>query len=386
MIMQFSLRKASPTFLVTTASILFAASALPWSVFLLLPAFALLMELERKYHPASQGNKAFLYLFISLFIPLLIWNGSRHLWLLQAQPLTALSIIGVNALFMTLPFLFFHFTKAKSGNKFGQISLLIFWVAFEYVHQAWFLRWPLPSLGFELGAYPALVGFYSLTGHTGGTVWVLLIAFLLRDVVFEQANRLVLPLALLLPVLALPFAPEPEQQMGTPYEPNAGILPEGAFYEQLAPRPLAIPKGYFFERLIGLPYSDSVQQFVVSYQGGEGLLLGVYDLLLPSEVAKQAAKRDFVVIRSAEALPQPFVHTLKAFAISVHRSVLVVLPFEVKAFNAKGMPMDALKPANFHDDLTLFAKNGNYLGRLAAFLAVFMYLAAFVKGKVTEQA
>src|SRR5690606_20992454 len=92
---------------------------------------------------------------------------------------------------MCLPWLLFYFTKRKFGSITGYVSLIIYWLSFEYLHHNWELSWPWLTLGNAFATHPEWVQWYEYTGSTGGSLWVLIANVIAYSalVKFESVGR-----------------------------------------------------------------------------------------------------------------------------------------------------------------------------------------------------
>lgn len=120
--------------------------------------------------------KFFFYTYLTLFI----WNVSATWWIWNASAPGAAGAILANSLLMTIPWLGFYSTKKRFGNKIGYSSLIIYWLAFEYIHlQDWGLSWPWLTTGNSFATHTEWIQWYSFTGSSGGSLWVMGINILL---------------------------------------------------------------------------------------------------------------------------------------------------------------------------------------------------------------
>lgn len=141
--------------------------AAAWPVSGLVPlafvAFVPLLFLEEKH-----------YSFWISSLTFLIWNALTTWWVWKTTALGTIGMIVLNTLFMTTVFWAYHFVKSKFyGNNKGYYLLIIFVLAFEYLHLNWQLNWPWLNLGNVFSHYHSWIQWYSVTGIAGGTVWVL---------------------------------------------------------------------------------------------------------------------------------------------------------------------------------------------------------------------
>ena len=111
---------------------------------------------------------------------MLIWNAATTWWVWNASEPGAVGAILANSLLMCLPWLGFHFVKKSMGETIGYLSLVVFWLSFEYLHlQDWGLSWPWLTLGNVFATHPGWVQWYEYTGTSGGGCWVLAVNILL---------------------------------------------------------------------------------------------------------------------------------------------------------------------------------------------------------------
>src|SRR5690606_38560120 len=80
---------------------------------------------------------------------------------------------------MAIVFWLFHICKRKVGQREGYFALIIFWLAFEYLHLNWALSWPWLTFGNVFANTHSWVQWYEYTGILGGSLWVLLLNVLL---------------------------------------------------------------------------------------------------------------------------------------------------------------------------------------------------------------
>lgn len=142
--------------------------AAAWPVRGLVPlafvAFVPLLFLEEKH-----------YSFWISSITFLTWNTLTTWWVWKTTAAGTIGMIVVNSLLMTCVFWAYHFVKTKLyGEKKGYFILIIFVLAFEYMHLHWQLNWPWLNLGNVFSHYHTWIQWYSITGIAGGTIWVLL--------------------------------------------------------------------------------------------------------------------------------------------------------------------------------------------------------------------
>jgi apolipoprotein N-acyltransferase len=122
-----------------------------------------------------KSKKVVTHAYLSFFL----YNLISTWWIYYASAGGVLMAILANSALMAAVFYLFHLTKKYVGKKEGYISLLIFWIAFEYFHFHWELSYPWLNLGNTFSRVPWLVQWYSFTGTLGGTLWILVVNILL---------------------------------------------------------------------------------------------------------------------------------------------------------------------------------------------------------------
>ncbi len=104
----------------------------------------------------------------------LLWNVLTTWWIVNSTLQGGIMANTLNALFMSVVFQAFHWTKKHLRHPLaGYAALISFWVAFEYLHLNWDINWPWLNLGNGFSAWYKWVQWYEYTGTFGGTVWVL---------------------------------------------------------------------------------------------------------------------------------------------------------------------------------------------------------------------
>lgn len=112
--------------------------------------------------------------FAILFLHMLTWNVLTTWWVWNASLPGALGAFIANSLIMCVPWLLTRVVKRRLGKGIGYASLIIFWIAFEFLHQNWELSWPWLTLGNAFATHPQWVQWYEYTGASGGSLWILL--------------------------------------------------------------------------------------------------------------------------------------------------------------------------------------------------------------------
>ncbi len=144
--------------------------------FLSFVAWVPLLILEKNISDKNyKSQKVFTHAYLVFFM----FNLITTWWIFYASAGGVVMAVLANSLIMAFVFYCFHLTKKYVGKKEGYIALLIFWVAFEYMHYHWELSWPWLNLGNTFARIPWMVQWYSYTGVLGGTLWILFINYLI---------------------------------------------------------------------------------------------------------------------------------------------------------------------------------------------------------------
>ncbi|MBP6977412.1 MAG: apolipoprotein N-acyltransferase [Bacteroidales bacterium] len=135
-------------------------------------------------------------LFFTTYPCFFIWNLLTTWWIYNSTGIGAALAILLNAFFMTLVFLLFHLTRKAFTNVLpGYLSLVVYWITFENIHNHWEISWPWLHLGNGFAAYPKWIQWYEFTGIFGGTLWIL-VSNILLFLVFKElytARRFIVP-------------------------------------------------------------------------------------------------------------------------------------------------------------------------------------------------
>lgn len=136
----------------------------------------------------SKGEKG--HVFWLSFTTFLVWNVLTTWWVWNATPAAILAWI-LNSLFMSTVFWAFHFTKIKLHNSLiGNLLLIPYWMAFEFLHYYWAVKWPWLHLGNVFSTCTTWIQWYSITGVAGGTLWVLLINILIANILSATDKKI----------------------------------------------------------------------------------------------------------------------------------------------------------------------------------------------------
>ena len=136
-------------------------------------AFIPLLYLQDRIGDKENPEKG--NIFWLSFITFFVWNVLTTWWVWKTTAGGTIAMLLLNSLFMTCVFYAYHFVKTRLyDNKKGYYVLIIFVLAFEYLHLNWQINWPWLNLGNVFSHYHTWVQWYSVTGIAGGTLWILL--------------------------------------------------------------------------------------------------------------------------------------------------------------------------------------------------------------------
>lgn len=150
------------------------------SILLLIGFLPLLLAIENIQfsNVNNKGRKVFLLASLTF----LVWNTSCIYWIWNASPEGSIVAFILGALLMTLSFFFYYKIKLMCKPWIANISLIGFWISYEYLHQTWDLNFPWMTLGNGFATSPYFIQWYEYTGVYGGSVWILTSNLLLLSI------------------------------------------------------------------------------------------------------------------------------------------------------------------------------------------------------------
>lgn len=160
---------------------LLLAAAWPARGFTPLVFFAwvpLLWVEDYAYRRRRAGEGGRYPVFLYALVAFLVWNILTTWWIWNSTPAAALAWVA-NALLMATVFWLYHVTTRRLPLHSARGGVLIvYWLAFEYIHHIWDIAWPWLTLGNVFAMQPAWVQWYEYTGTSGGSLWVLAVNML----------------------------------------------------------------------------------------------------------------------------------------------------------------------------------------------------------------
>ncbi len=154
---------------------------IPFTSPILLIAFLPLMIALQEIEESDRKKKGRIIFFTS-GLTFLVWNTASIYWVFNSlnavMPTLIAAILSLipfclGALLMTISFWLYKKIARKTKPLIADISLIGFWMSYEFLHQSWDLKFPWMTLGNGFATSPQLIQWYEYTGVYGGTFWVL---------------------------------------------------------------------------------------------------------------------------------------------------------------------------------------------------------------------
>ncbi|MCW0481390.1 apolipoprotein N-acyltransferase [Gaoshiqia sediminis] len=159
--------------------------ALPWLGFMpgwiLFVAFLPLMIVEDHIFQQRKTESSIAF-FGYAYLSFWLWNALSTWWIVHSTLAGGVLIVFLNATFMAGVWWLFHLMKRRFHIRTANLSLVTFWISFEYLHFNWEIAWPWLSLGNGFANQVKLIQWYEYTGVFGGTLWILIMNLLFFQV------------------------------------------------------------------------------------------------------------------------------------------------------------------------------------------------------------
>ncbi|MDP4222479.1 MAG: apolipoprotein N-acyltransferase [Bacteroidota bacterium] len=111
-------------------------------------------------------------------------------WIRAVSLTAAVCVILIAACLMAFIFWLGHLVKRKSAPVQGTLSLVVFWLALEFICLRFNIISPWINLGNGLSKDISIIQWYEVTGVGGGTLWILLSnVFLTRLIVMRSSGK-----------------------------------------------------------------------------------------------------------------------------------------------------------------------------------------------------
>lgn len=195
-----------PLLLATISGILLS---IPWlwpeaGPLMLVALVPLLFSDELNFRKSENLSAA----FTTSYFAFLIWNLLTCWWISFVSLPGMLLIAFLNSLLMAVVWWGKSFVRKRLGSTSGDFALAAFWIAFEFLHQNWSLRWPWLTLGNGFAGSIKLIQWYEFTGVLGGSLWILISNLLIFKAIQEfkkpNSRKRLKPAFAVLSVVLLP--------------------------------------------------------------------------------------------------------------------------------------------------------------------------------------
>lgn len=158
----------------------------PILIFVAIVPLLQLVEGINKTNARHKGLKVFGFTYLAFFI----WNLSTTWWILNSTIFGGVFAIICNSSFFALILTLYRWAKTRIPKITAALFLISLWIAFEKFHQNWDFSWPWLTLGNVFSDHIGWIQWYEFTGVFGGSLWVLVVNFLLFNLYeFYLKNR-----------------------------------------------------------------------------------------------------------------------------------------------------------------------------------------------------
>jgi len=162
--------------------------ALAWTTWglgpLLLVALIPLLLIENHFYTKRNESRS-VSLFPYSYLTFFTWNLISTWWVYNSTPEGGIAAVVLNSMFYAVIFWIFHITKRRLGSKIGYFSLLVIWLAWEYIYIHGEISWVWLVLGNGFAQNIKLIQWYEFTGILGGSLWVLFINILITKIILH---------------------------------------------------------------------------------------------------------------------------------------------------------------------------------------------------------
>jgi apolipoprotein N-acyltransferase len=171
-----------------SSGVLLSLAWLGFPGWILFVAFIPLLQLDR-FFTENRNNYKGVYFWGHTFLAFLIWNALCTWWIAHATFIGAVMAIVVNSFLMSLVWWIGHIARRNFRSNLGYITLVVFWISFEFFHFHWDIEWPWLNLGNGFANNVKIVQWYEYTGILGGTLWILIMNILIFTIYQSIKNK-----------------------------------------------------------------------------------------------------------------------------------------------------------------------------------------------------
>jgi apolipoprotein N-acyltransferase len=212
-----------------------------------------------------------------------------------------LFVTSLNALFMSIVWWLRGQVHRQLGATSGYFSLIVFWLAFEFLNHHGMLPWPWLTLGNGFANTVKIVQWYEFTGVLGGTLWILLsntlVFVAIKGISGRLMNKKVKLAGLALFVMIFPIALSLPMYFNYPEK--------GKIQNVVVLQPNIDP---YTEKFSGMSTKDQIGKLISL---AKSKITDSTDLVLAPETALPSLWEDSLVLQSPSLLP--FYQIIKRF-------------------------------------------------------------------------
>ncbi|MDZ4838675.1 MAG: apolipoprotein N-acyltransferase [Bacteroidota bacterium] len=184
----------------------------PPSKFNFILFFAVVPWLMLERHISQNFRQSALSLHLYAYIGTLTWNALTTWWIYYASPEGAVLAIVLNSLLQIIPIVLLQqMNRHKRKIRFAPAIVFIgSWLSIEYLHLNWDAPWPWLNLGNGLATNTDWVQWYQYTGTFGGSLWILIVNFVIYSTLVSVSRKrpysvAILPILIMLPIIISEF-------------------------------------------------------------------------------------------------------------------------------------------------------------------------------------
>lgn len=148
------------------------------SGFVILFAFVPLLLVEEHLYRHRERHRT-RHIFWYAVIAFVIFNILASWWVKNAAWIGVIGAVLVNTTLMTAVWWLFHWVKRQLGPRLGYASLVVLWVAMEFLYLNVDVNFPWLLMGNAWANDIMFIQWYEVTGALGGSLWVMIINVLL---------------------------------------------------------------------------------------------------------------------------------------------------------------------------------------------------------------
>ncbi|BBE16771.1 apolipoprotein N-acyltransferase [Aquipluma nitroreducens] len=262
---------------------------LDWVLLFAFVPLLLVDSLQFKQRKSENLSSSFLFGFVAF----LIWNIFSTWWISYVSLLGMLFITSLNSLFMSSVWWLKNKVHQKFGATSGYFSLIVFWIAFEFLNHHGLLPWPWLTLGNGFANTVKIIQWYEFTGVLGGSVWILLSNILIfiavRNLLDQAHRKFVRSIGLALSAIISPIALSSYSYFN--------YSEKGVMQNVVALQPNIDP---YTQKFVGMSTDDQISKLISL---AESKITDSTDLILAPETSWPPLLEDSLAHQSPSLLP-----------------------------------------------------------------------------------